>query len=508
MHDSIEIVETTDDADLRLIAALRSLVPVSMQLTGEPGLSLALGRRGRLIWKAAFGYSDIGRQTLMTPDHVFKLGSMSKPYVAVAIMQLVEQGLVDLEERADAYLPFMIENPLGSRAVTVRDLLTHQSGLGLAASGDSQAEPPLPFADLVEAALARPFQQSYEGSAVPTWTAQVGVTWQYSNLGVGTLGLIVERMNGEGLTIQAFVEQRIMESLGMATSNFPRIQDAEHLKPGVFSQLTPGYLRFGQTYLPTPACQIGFYPAGSAMGTPADHLRLLMAMLGGGELEGRRILSEASVAEMLSKQRDALPGIDQGLMWRIRDLDLPTEHFDHHGAYPFGYQNGAMAWPRGDLALVVSTNIWQLPTASGQLTRDFLQAFVGSWLVHEKSRAGAGVAAEDAEAASYVAGLVLVDALQGQGGVRTRLSRAALEALVSQAQFLPGVPTGSWDAAAFIRGYEALRDVPITPLALAALRDAASLEVEPNTMQRLYRDLGALADDFILIESDSACRGT
>lgn len=501
MRDIIESVETTDDADLRLIAALRSMVPMSMCLTGEPGLSLALGRRGQLIWKAAFGCSDIGRRTPMTPDHVFKLGSMSKPYVAVAIMQLVEQGLVDLEERADAYLPFTIENPLGARAVTVRDLLTHQSGLGLAASGDSQAEPPLPLADLVEAAYARPFQQSYEGSAMPTWIAQVGATWQYSNLGVGTLGLIVERAHGDGLTMQAFVEQRIMEPLGMASSNFPRVQDAAHLKPGVFSQLTPGYLRFGQTYLPTPACQIGFYPAGSAMGTPADHLRLLLAMLGGGELEGERILSEASVAEMVSKQRDALSGVEQGLMWRIRNLGLPTEQFDHHGAYPFGYQNGAMAWPRADLALVVSTNIWQLPTASGQLTRDFLQAFVGAWLVHEGSRAGAGIEAQDAEAASYVAGLVLVDALQGQGGVRTRLSPAALHALAARARFLPGLPTDSWDAAAFVRGYDALRDIPITPSALADFRDSGRLEVTPDQVRRLYRALGALADDFILAEA-------
>jgi CubicO group peptidase (beta-lactamase class C family) len=80
----IEHLDTSAPADLRLIEALKALVPIAMRSAGEPGLSLALGRRGELVWKAAWGFADLNAAEPMTPDQVFKVGSMSKPYVATA----------------------------------------------------------------------------------------------------------------------------------------------------------------------------------------------------------------------------------------------------------------------------------------------------------------------------------------------------------------------------------------------------------------------------------------
>jgi CubicO group peptidase (beta-lactamase class C family) len=489
-----EVIECADAGDLRLIEAIRALVPIAMRLSGEPGLSLALARRGRLIWKAAFGFADLASQTPMTPDHVFKLGSMAKPYVATAIMQLVEQGRLGLDDRADRHLPFKVENPLGDRPVTIRDLLTHQSGLGMPDCGDSQVEEPRPLADLLEAAYARPFHRSYEETAFPTWTARVGEAWQYSNLGAATLGLVVEKANGEGLSTQAYVERRIMGPLGMTRANFPRVQDAAHLKPEVLENLAPGYARLGPVYLPTPAAQLGLYPAGSLMGTPAEHLRLLMATIGGGELDGVRILRPESVVAMLAKQRETqVAGMDQGLVWRIMDRDLPKERISHNGAYPYGYLNAGVAWTKLDGALVVSSNSWAVPLERGGTTLDLLQAFVGEWLLHERTAGGRLLAPSDTFAASYLKGLQMADALNGFMGHESRLSPDEVRMLADRAQFQPGANarTAGWDAEAFVRGFEALRDTPMTAASLAAFRESGAMEVPAADVQWLYEITGA-----------------
>jgi CubicO group peptidase (beta-lactamase class C family) len=495
----IEVVTTAEASDLRLIEAIRALVPISMRMTGEPGISLALGRRGKLIWKAAFGWADLASGAAMTPDHVFKLGSMSKPYVATAVMQLVEQGRLKLDEQADIHLPFKVENPLGERPVTIRDLLIHQSGLSLGDGGESQVETPRPLAVALEEGYARPFQRANEGTRTPTWTAKVGEAWQYSNLGTATLGLIVERTNPDGLSVADYVARRIMAPLGMTQAQFPAAQDADHLRPEMLARLAPGYARFGQVYLPTPTVQIEAYPAGVAVAAPADHLRFLMATLRGGELDGQRILQAESVAQMLTRQRDTpAPNMDQGLLWRVMDRGQPSEQFEHSGAYMFGYVNAGAAWPKLDAAVVVSSTMWPLP--SGAVTRDLLQAFIGDWLLQE-ARMGAGPpAVDDARAASYVTGLALVDALQGRLGMTTRLTPDEARDLASRACFLPGAPAAdvAWDAQAFVEGIEALRGTTITQAELTAFRDSGRMTVSPQEVRRLYRALGALADDFAL----------
>jgi CubicO group peptidase (beta-lactamase class C family) len=495
----IEHVDTEYASDLRLIEALRALIPISMRLTGEPGLSLALGRRGQLVWRAAFGVADLDTKAPLTPDHVFKGGSTSKPYVATAVMQLVEQGLLSLDDRADARLPFKVENPHGEQPVTIRDLLLHQSGLAIGDAGESQVEAPRPLGVAVEAAYARPFQQANQGTRTPTWTTKVGEAWQYSNLGTATLGLIVELTNSQGLSFQDYVERSIMAPLGMDHAQFPAAHDAAHLRPDMLADLAPGYARMGEVYLPTPTVQIEAYPAGSVMFTPQDHLKFLMATQKGGALGERRILKAESVAAMLTPHRDTpQPGMAQGLIWRIMDGGQPTEHFEHSGAYMFGYVSAGAAWTRLDAAVVVCSNIWPIP--AGSVTRDMVQRFIGNWLLQEAQRAATPPHAKEAWAASYVTGLVMADALQGRLGMKTRLTTDGIRALAARARFLPDADPSkiAWDPKGFAAGMQALDDVPVTAAGLAAFRDSGKMAVPPDEVRRLYRALGSLADDLTL----------
>jgi hypothetical protein len=148
--------------------------------------------------------------------------------------------------------------------------------------------------------------------------------------------------------------------------------------------------------------------------------------------------------------------------------------------------------------VVISTNVWPLP--SGPVTRDLLQRFIGDWLLQEAKRGASPPTKADARAASYVTGLALVDALQGRLGMTTRLAPEEVRELADQAQFLQGVAAAdvAWDKQAFVEGVEALRGVAITKAGLEAFRDSGAMAVSPDEARRLYRALGALADDFLL----------
>ncbi|HEX4196246.1 MAG TPA: serine hydrolase [Caulobacteraceae bacterium] len=491
----IEQLNTTDAADLRLVEALRCLVPIALRATGEPGLSLALARRGRMVWAAGFGLADIARREAMTPDHVVKVGSMSKPYVATAVMQLVEAGLVSLDERADAYLPFVVENPLGDRPVLVRDLLVHQSGLCLGDAGISRVETPRPLDVALRSAYAGERQPAYEGTRSPLWSAKVGEAWQYSNLGTATLGLIVERTNRERLSFGDYVQRHIMDPLGMAGAQMPAIQDQQHVRADLWRRLAPGYTRMGGAYLPSPPVRIEAYPAGAAMMTPADHLRFILAFMNGGELDGARILKAESVAEMLSPHRvGSPPDYQQGLMWWVKDQGKPTEEFSHGGAYMFGWVNVGLAYPKLDAALVVSANEWPLP--GGGVARDLIQRFLLDWLLLE-ARGGTPAPAGDwAWRASYVRGLVLVDALQGALGMATRMTPDEVRAMAGAAVVDPAAPGGAlgWDPEGFIAGVEDLRGVAITAEGIAAFRDSGRMRVSPEDILAVHRALGGAGE--------------
>ncbi|HWF00508.1 MAG TPA: serine hydrolase domain-containing protein [Caulobacteraceae bacterium] len=491
----IEQIETDDATDLRLIEALKTVIPLALKVSGEPGLSLAIGRRGRPIWKAAYGYADLGRREAMTPDHVFKVGSMSKPYVATALMQQVEAGRVSLEEQADAYLPFKVENPLGARPILVRDLLTHQSGLCLGDAGQSRVETPRPLEAALRDAYGRERQPAYEGTRSPIWSAKVGEVWQYSNLGAATLGLIVEKTNAEGLSISDYVQRRIMDPLGMTGAQFPGVQDAAHVRPELWGRLASGYARMGGAYLPTPTVQIEAFPAGSAMMTPVDHLRFILAFMGGGELDGARILTEPTVAQMLTPQCEGSPpDYKQGLIWWLKDRGLPSEEFSHGGAYMFGWVNLGAAFPKLDAALVISANQWPLP--GGAVSRELIQRFMIEWLWLEARNGVPPTEADWAWRASYVMGLVMVDSLQGALGMTTRMTPEQVRAMAEAAIFDPAAPGSAlgWNPEGFIAAVEDLRGVRITAEGIDGFRTSGRMQVSPADARAVHRALGGAGE--------------
>jgi D-alanyl-D-alanine carboxypeptidase len=175
-------------------------VETQLQRQHIPGLSLVVIRDGRVVKMRGYGLADLEMKVPATPDTVFEIGSITKQFTAAAIMLLVEQGKIDLSSPAGKYLPQL---PDTWKAVTIRQLLTHTSGIPdyEEIMGYDGYRNPMTAEQVIALAAGKPM------------AFQPGTNWNYSNTGYFLLTLILEKVGGEPYA--SFVRQRILAPAGM-----------------------------------------------------------------------------------------------------------------------------------------------------------------------------------------------------------------------------------------------------------------------------------------------------
>jgi D-alanyl-D-alanine carboxypeptidase len=175
-------------------------VAAQMRRQQVPGLSLAVVQDGRVVKQQGYGFADLELQVPVTPETVFEIGSITKQFVAAAVMTLVEQGKIDLNEPASRYLSDL---PSAWHEVTVRQLLSHTSGIPDFEEilGYGAYRTPTTAQQLISVAAAKPLD------------FQPGAEWHYSNTGYYLLGLIIEKVSG--VPYVPLIEKRILEPAGM-----------------------------------------------------------------------------------------------------------------------------------------------------------------------------------------------------------------------------------------------------------------------------------------------------
>lgn len=491
-------------SERNLFAALAADIPELIRMTGTPGLNLAIARRGQVLWEGAFGFADLERRIPMTPRTLTHSGSMGKTYTAIAVMQLVERGVLELDAPVNRYLRgWRIANPLGGREVTIRDLLTHRSGLAGNAAWPVLSAP-RPLAEHVPAAYARERNDFYGGAASPTWTAKAGERYQYSNLGIATLGYLVETTNPERLSFSEYVQRHLIDPLGMTSTQFPPVQDSVHIRPDLWARMSRGYAAMGPLRVPTPAIYFEDHPAGTVVTTPADHIRVLLALQRGGELDGARILRAETVREMLTPQHrlggkddefPTGPASSVGLVWNLERWGQPDRSFHHGGAHMWGWTNWYVAFPELDVAIAVFMNQWSLPDdtqgARYQEARAIIE-FVRSWVQRERAGQARTVPARSwAWKVSYVQGLMMVEYVNAVLGIAERMSPATIEMMVRGAA--PRPDRGGerlWDPEGFRAGLRDLAATDLTPTGIAAFFRSERLQVLSEELPLIYRELG------------------
>ncbi|GAA2093858.1 hypothetical protein GCM10009841_03880 [Microlunatus panaciterrae] len=336
-----------------------------------PAVGLAVAVTGPGVANAfqAQGYADIASKQPVTEDTVFRIASISKTFTAVAVMQLWEQGLLDLDRPANAYLRSfqLVSGHRGWRPATLRHLLTHTAGVPewvrpsrMVSSGW--------FGESFAVDQRLPTLADYYSGGLRL-AVEPGTIWTYSDHGFATLGQVVEDVSG--LPLHLYLRQFIFEPLGMADSDLLRSERVQaHLATG-YRLRSKGPRHVTDRAWVTAA-------ASSIYSTPRDMVRYLAALLGGGSAAGGAILKPETLAMMFEAhhQNDPrIPGIGLGFL-RANVGGHPV--VEHQGVLP-GFNSQIALAPGDGVGVVALTNggrnaaTW-LTTESLRLLGDLLGA--------------------------------------------------------------------------------------------------------------------------------------
>lgn len=315
------------------------------------GAVVLAARRGELALLEAIGYQDLEARKPMQPDTIFQIMSMTKPFVGVGIMMLAEEGKLTLNDPVEKHLPefrgqMVAENgPDGtrrlrkpSRPITIRDLMTHTSGMS--------GSPPPSAPDILQRLHLR------LADAVLLYAQQPlefdpNTQWRYSNMGIAVLGRIIEVISGQ--PFERFLAERILNPLGMKDSFIFPPADKTSRIAAVYRKRDGKLVKAGSEILGGDPLQfrrgaVYSMPEAGLYSTAADLRRFYQMMLNGGILEGRRYLSRASVELMTAVHTGHLtsghnPGTAFGLTWEVvKDITgayalLSPGTFKHGGAF-------------------------------------------------------------------------------------------------------------------------------------------------------------------------------
>jgi uncharacterized protein YbbC (DUF1343 family)/CubicO group peptidase (beta-lactamase class C family) len=331
-----EVLEVVSDPRL---ARLDDIARQEIGAGHVPGAVILVGHQGKIVYRKAFGARAIEPyRHPMTVDTVFDLASLTKVITATAIMELVDRGKLRLDDPAAKYWPEFAAH--GKGPITIRQLLTHTSGLRPDVN-------------------SRVRWSGYEGALAAIVADQrvspAGSGFCYSDVNFIVLGEIVRRASG--LPLDAYCAKEIFKPLNMRHATF-RPPPAWQMRIAPSDYQGSG-LRWGQVADPT-AYRMGGVAGHAGVFASADDLALLAQMLlNGGEIRGRRLLSAQAVAAMIKPYPVSGSGARRGLGWDMRspyskgfNAAFPEGSFGHTG------YTGTSIWidPRSKTFIIVLTD--------------------------------------------------------------------------------------------------------------------------------------------------------
>jgi CubicO group peptidase (beta-lactamase class C family) len=299
---------------------------------GELAGAVALiASKDKMLAVEAVGFADRATQRPMKADALFWIASQSKPITAVAVMMLVDEGKLKLDDAVEKYLPefkgqqLEVKDATGKTAlktpahpITVREVLNHTSGLPFKSAAEQPTLDGLPLRDAVASYAKTPL------------TFEPGTKYTYSNAGINTAARLIEVLTGQ--SYEAFMDARLFKPLGMKDTTFwPSKEQLTRLA-------TPHKPNAAKTGLETTTISQLRYPlddrakrfpmpAGGLFATASDCAKFCQMLLNGGELGGKRYLSAAAFKELTTRQTPATLKESYGL-----GFSVGSGGFGHGGA--------------------------------------------------------------------------------------------------------------------------------------------------------------------------------
>jgi CubicO group peptidase (beta-lactamase class C family) len=337
--------------DAALAKHIRGTMQPFVAKADASGIVTVVGSADGILALNTVGLRSIEKGLPMRPDTVFRIASMTKPITAIGIMMLADEKKLAIEDLVEKHLPefrgqmlvaaregdtITLKKP--ARPITLRDLLTHTSGLpGAPPAGlsDLYAKRNHTLAEGVMAYSQRPLD------------FEPGSRWAYCNTGIDTLGRVIEVVSGQ--SYEAFLKERLFDPLGMKDTTF-------YPTPAQLERTAVTYIPKDEKLQPAGVPLIGPpagarypVPAGGLYSTAPDLAKLYQMMLGKGSLGGRRYLSEESVAAMTRTQTGEIKtgftdGMSWGLGWGVVREPTGVAEALSAGTYGHGGAFGTQAW--------------------------------------------------------------------------------------------------------------------------------------------------------------------
>ncbi|MDB4786366.1 MAG: serine hydrolase [Planctomycetaceae bacterium] len=278
------------------------------------------------------GYSNIEANAAMKPDSLFWIASQSKGMTAVAVLMLVDEGKIALDDPVEKYLPefrgqtvvaekdddhVLLRKP--AHPITIREVLSHVSGLPFKSAIEEPTLDGLPLAKAVRSYAMTPLQ------------TEPGTHYQYSNAGINTAARVLEVVSGK--KYEDFMQERLFTPLGMKDTTFwPNAEQVARLAKSYRpNKAKDNLVEFGLGQLISPLtdrCNRFPMPAGGLFSTATDTAIFCQMLLKGGEFGGKRFLSEAAMKELTHRQTPDLVKNSYSLGFAVG-----SDWFGHGGAH-------------------------------------------------------------------------------------------------------------------------------------------------------------------------------
>ena len=248
---------------------LDGIVPLQLAVSDIAGATVSVVKDGKLLFAKGYGYADVQKkQPVSAQDTLFRPGSISKLFTWTAVMQLFEQGKLNLDQDVNAYLDFKIPDAFGT-PITLKNILTHTPGF------EEQIK------DLFSHTPVTPNLGEYLKTHVPARIYPPGTVPAYSNYATTLAGYIVERVSGK--PFDDYVEENILKPLNMTRSTF-----RQPLPSGLAASMSNGYRLASDE--PGQFEVINAFPAGSLSSSATDMAQFMIAHLQDGKLGDAQIL--------------------------------------------------------------------------------------------------------------------------------------------------------------------------------------------------------------------------
>lgn len=310
-------------------AALLPWIEREVKAKDIPSLSIAIVDDQRVVLAASVGHVDRQRKIPATPDTLYRVGSVSKPFTALLLMILVELGLIDLDAPVQTYLPdFQPRNPY-EKKITLRQMLSHRSGV------------------VREGPVGNYFDDSHPTLAATvlslnktTLVFEPGSTTSYSNMALATVGYAIENIEKE--PFDKVMQRKLLDRIGMKNSTFaPNVEQRKLIPEATM------WTYHGREF-PAPKIEMGMSPAGNLYSSVNDQAKFLKFLFMGG----KGIFKKETLEQMYRIQfpkKDEKTGF--GLGFFVADLD--GKRVIRHGGAVYGFSTEFAALPDEKLGVIV-----------------------------------------------------------------------------------------------------------------------------------------------------------